>query len=682
MICDACSETIQSIWDPSSPRRLRRAWEENSDDNLPPDHPDNYVFAHHATSESLSRAISDGCTICKHIEAAVLVDESEFAQSGYFRLPKYDQPGYSFLGVRAELRMLYGLTEKQGSLNACLYPVDKPTLTLSGSTGDASALLLVRRWLDTCLQTHKSCNKIIGQQSFLPPRLVQLDDAAESFRVVLATELAPSTRYATFTHCHDPDDDGIKLLESTMDHFSSTQPLSTLPRSYRDACAVVVQLGLSHIWIERLCVVQDSQADQQAHQDKVLRRDILSKGFCGICDAGSTSSSSGLFTKFDRAPLAPGVFLFQPRADVPPSPHVLLKDIATEKLRAFRYEPISESVQALRDRLLVPRMVYFGSQMLFWECHAAHNDELANTTAAEHGILIVGREGELAPNASTPAVKLWKPLLEYSTHHFEDPVDQILNRWASFVTQFSKLDASPLERLPLLENLAMEVRQLLAEHGCEDTTYLAGLWRVSFPTALLWLTQKPAQEPPAALSAPSWSWASVDGEVLLREPRDSWRTGLLCEFVDGAGTSDDSSSTTTSASITLRGKLLRGRLAFFPDTLKARGWMWIQSLGGAQCDTGFRLENGPVKLPMSKDCSARFDVQQSMTEEALLLPLKAETEDYESLEPKEHMLLGIIISRLGDGRYVRQGSFRVQTKTLDEALHAFDDVPLSQIEIV
>lgn len=83
---------------------------------------------------------------------------------------------------------------------------------------------------------------------------------------------------------------------------------------------------------------------------------------------------------------------------------------------------------------------------------------------------------------------------------------------------------------------------------------------------------------------------------------------------------------------------------------------------------------------MHKDCSARFDVLQSMAEEALLLPLKAETEDYGSF--KQHMLLGIIISRLGDGRYVRQGSFRVQTKTLDEALHAFDDVPLSKFEIV
>ncbi|CAH0049023.1 unnamed protein product [Clonostachys solani] len=625
MICNACSKTIQSIWDPSSPRRLRPGWDVTPEDkSLPPDHPENYVFGHHATSESLSRAISDGCTICQHIEPAVCLEEPEFTQGGYFRLPKYDQPGYfSVLGVRVELCMLHGLTEHQGSLGEFLCPVDSPKLMLSGSTGDASALLLVRRWLDTCLQTHKSCNKSVGEQPFVPPRLVQLDDATESFRVVPAAELAPGTRYATLTHCYHPDDEGIRLLEST---------------------------------IERLCVVQDNQADQQAHQDKVLRRDILSNGFCGIGDAGSTSSSSGLFTKFDRGPLAPDVFLFQPRADAPPSPHVLLSDITKDKLRAFRYEPISKSVQALRDRLLVPRMVYFGGQMLFWECHAAHHDELGPIPHLSPHIF--GREGELAFNGSMPVVNLWKPLLEYSTHPLKDPVDQILNRWAAFVSQFSRLRPSPSERLPLLESLAMEVMQLLAEHGCEDTTYLAGMWRMSFPSALLWLTQEPAQEPPTASSTPSWSWASVDGEVLLERPKDTWRTGLLCELVDGAGTLGDDSRTIASASITLRGKLLRGRLAFLPDTAKADGWMWILSLGDAQCDTAFRLENGPVQFPIHDDCTARFDVQRDMKEEALLLPVKAETEDYGSFE--QHMLLGILISRLGDGRYVRQESILVE----------------------
>lgn len=59
--------------------------------------------------------------------------------------------------------------------------------------------------------------------------------------------------------------------------------------------------------------------------------------------------------------------------------------------------------------------------------------------------------------------------------------------------------------------------------------------------------------------------------MLLKEPKDNCRTGLLCELVEGADTSDDSSRTIASASITLNGKLLRGKLAFFPDKPKADG---------------------------------------------------------------------------------------------------------------
>lgn len=149
MICNACSETIQSIWDPSSPRRMHRGWEVAPDDKNPaPDHPENYVFGHHATSESLPRAISDECTICKHTKAAAIVEESEFAQSGYFRLPKYHQPGYfSVLSVRVEPRILRGLTAQQGSLNECLCNSHPSALfiLLSSANGRMQSQWIVRR---------------------------------------------------------------------------------------------------------------------------------------------------------------------------------------------------------------------------------------------------------------------------------------------------------------------------------------------------------------------------------------------------------------------------------------------------------------------------------------------------------------------------------------------------------
>ncbi|CAG9998240.1 unnamed protein product [Clonostachys byssicola] len=67
---------------------MHREWEVTPDDKNPaPDHPENYVFGHHGTSESLSRAIFDGCTICKHIKAAVIVEESESLSLNIFVSP-------------------------------------------------------------------------------------------------------------------------------------------------------------------------------------------------------------------------------------------------------------------------------------------------------------------------------------------------------------------------------------------------------------------------------------------------------------------------------------------------------------------------------------------------------------------------------------------------------------------
>ena len=48
-----------------------------------------------------------------------------------------------------------------------------------------------------------------------------------------------------------------------------------------------------------------------------------------------------------------------------------------------------------------------------------------------------------------------------------------------------------------------------------DDEYVAGLWRKSLPTALLWGSDWPCSPNPCAYRAPSWSWAAYDGRVLM-----------------------------------------------------------------------------------------------------------------------------------------------------------------------
>ncbi|CAG9955295.1 unnamed protein product [Clonostachys rosea f. rosea IK726] len=676
MVCNMCSDTLKIIWEPSHPRRLCPFQDVfpgarlPRNKNLAPDHPEHYLFGHHPTLNSLSDAINSGCSICKRLHTPIEYSEqTKLNQLGYF----------SALGVEFEdLPILTGYTDHGGWFSQPLLPVESPMLSLSRSTGDLSAIALIRSWLETCVQSHKGCNKAT-EKPFIPPRLLQLNTESNSFRLVSATEVPPGIRYTTFIHCYRPGDDGMQLLESTLKRFSSQQSLSILPQSYRDACLVTTQIGVSYIWIDQLCAMQDSQFDQSAHQN-IMRQQILTNGFCGIGAAGSTSSSSGLFTQSDRSTLSPDIFNFQAKRTTPSIPYTFFAELDSGKVKAFRYEPISKNARALRDRLSVPRMVYFGRQMLFWDCHTSHYNEFG-LVPPEHLPQATGREGELTDDGKL-VIKLWKPLFEYHAVPYDDPIDQILNSWTAFIMTYTRhTDVSPTERLCLLQNLALEAKQLLIKHDCSDAIYLAGMWKISFPWALLWQSRSVCDTQTAASYAPSWSWAAVDGEVFFLQPGTMWSKGLVCELINRTCDLDDITGTMTSASITIRGKLLLGKLASFPPGVGLDDKMWILSLTDAKKSTGLSLTAGPVKLPTPDEWTVRFDSGQDKSAEVLCLPVQAYTAT-SCTDEVEHCLHGILLFQLDDGRYVRRGYWSITMKSLDKALHAVDDLHDFELEII
>lgn len=67
-------------------------------------------------------------------------------------------------------------------------------------------------------------------------------------------DIQPGARYATFTHCYVIDDSNSQLIQSTIGQCLSPRPLSI----FRDAFTVLQRMGLQYLWIDRLCVVQDS----------------------------------------------------------------------------------------------------------------------------------------------------------------------------------------------------------------------------------------------------------------------------------------------------------------------------------------------------------------------------------------------------------------------------------------
>jgi len=128
---------------------------------------------------------------------------------------------------------------------------------ITGDTGSRQSFELIRGWLDTCLDTHKSlCSTSHTMESGpkLPDRVIEVGLGTPR-RIRLIDTGNRRARYACLSHCWG----GQHPLQTTVKPDTLSAHLKgieeqTLPRTFRDAVTVVLELGIRFIWIDSLCV--------------------------------------------------------------------------------------------------------------------------------------------------------------------------------------------------------------------------------------------------------------------------------------------------------------------------------------------------------------------------------------------------------------------------------------------
>jgi hypothetical protein len=170
-----------------------------------------------------------------------------------------------------------------------LYPVAEIT---SITTGSPESLEQSATWIRNCLETHPACRSESAARK--PSRLLQVQQLDEMVRLRLqdAEELVDDTVYATLSHCWG----GALPLRLSMDNYGSFKRMITfadLPRTFQEAVSVTISLGISYIWIDALCIIQDSKEDW-AHE-AALMDGVYANALVNLAAAASGNSSGGLF---------------------------------------------------------------------------------------------------------------------------------------------------------------------------------------------------------------------------------------------------------------------------------------------------------------------------------------------------------------------------------------------------
>lgn len=337
----------------------------------------------------------------------------------------------------------------------------------------------------------------------LPTRYISVDSNPPQLCIA-----GPDSRgfYIALSHCWGKTRPLVTTTVTLPDRVKGI-PLKDMPRTFQDAVIITRELGIEYLWIDSLCILQDSKEDWEKEAAKM--GSVYGNAFLTISSGASEDSKQGIF---------------RPRT-LPPGPPVEVRCYDSnfeaiyvdyrQKNTPFQ-EPQSTDVRAwcFQEMALSPRVLVYGKEMLGWLCDSV--------TDVEHGHVVDHYEDPspplLAPRLThKPAENPLEHLgLPFTLYHYSRERERSFGRWASTVNAFTKRKLTQeSDRLPALSGI---VKELQLETGDE---YLAGLWRQDIWHYLQWgvdilFAGKDAEwRRPATYRAPSWSWASIEGPIRM-----------------------------------------------------------------------------------------------------------------------------------------------------------------------
>jgi hypothetical protein len=369
----------------------------------------------------------------------------------------------------------------------------------------------------------------------------------------------------------------IRLLGGLYEQFTQGIAFETLPKTFQDAMIFTIALGIEFLWIDSLCIIQDSEDDWL--REALLMSSVYSNSWVNFAATSSRDGHGGLFLS-NNALLSRPCFVEASWTGLGAGVYLCLDETAWE--RRIENGPLNKRGWVLQERLLAPRTIHCAYDQLWWSC--------AGTRASCCEMFPDG-----APIQASHPTSGFLAAMRFSRR---DDMISSNEYWLGIARDYTKAVLTyGSDKLIALAGIAETALQAM---DVPRDSYLAGLWRLDLMVDLLWRVAASGSRP-TAYRAPSWSWASVDGEIYFHsaEKRDTARKNLLANVLEAHVSSvRDPLGPVRGGHLTVRGPLLKINLAD-PDT-SSPGITFLGNLSlGNTClssDSGFAevLDHEPL----------------------------------------------------------------------------------------
>ncbi|KAG1734441.1 heterokaryon incompatibility protein-domain-containing protein [Suillus paluster] len=352
------------------------------------------------------------------------------------------------------------------------------------SLASEASFNLAREWLQQCLQKHHKCMETVraARTTNGPSRLIDVgcDDGVEP-RVVISQELGETRlEYLTLSHCWGGAEI-LRLLKENIDSLKVGIPPSTLPKTFQDAIVITRRLGYQYLWIDSLCIIQNSPSDWRS--ESAIMGEIYANSTCTIAALTARNSHEGCFFDHARNPL-----FFRPCRVLDRWYVEANSNVGVDLRMGLSPLPLHTRAWVVQERILAPRTLYYGFTGLAWECTEC------SATEAMPG----GEVSRFSPKASFFGIQQQTDEEKYGAW-----MDIQISYTQCHLTRFD-------DRLVAISGVIKRIEMLT---GWENVW---GLWREWLLIDMLWFVEEPTWGRPETdeYLAPTWSWMGVEGRVM------------------------------------------------------------------------------------------------------------------------------------------------------------------------
>ncbi|KAH7305623.1 heterokaryon incompatibility protein-domain-containing protein, partial [Rhexocercosporidium sp. MPI-PUGE-AT-0058] len=330
----------------------------------------------------------------------------------------------------------------------------------------------------------------------LPSRVLDVqDNTCGKLRPRLVVSKGRRGRYAALSHRWTTASEQFCTTKDNLEQHMDGIEFEGMPRTFQDSIILCREHGIRYLWIDCLCIIQDSDEDWQNECRDMCS--IFERSFITFSALRSGEHGGGLFHKRNMREQTlirtRDGSLFGIRRGYT-GLHALEEDLRSSSMGRRGW--------ILQEKILSPATLHIGAVQMHWECKAM----IVSEFWANFEIPGAGELKNIIREVQRPGC--------YSHFDFHFTI------WYFIIGHYSYMYLTfEHDRLAAISGLA---DRFSASYG---TTYGAGIWLEDIHRGLLWMrgmsrVQRAglphywpeniaATEEETAFHSPSWSWVSV-----------------------------------------------------------------------------------------------------------------------------------------------------------------------------